>query len=181
MTTFPITDTALDEALRALLNAPVHGVKVILTSRVAPRALLFVQPERQRRLDLDQGLDSPHAEQVLRARDPDGRLGPEEAPDRCLPRRGSGPGVTRARWRRSRRSWPPTGTPRCPNCSPRRPGCPTTWWRRWSGRRSTGWTRWRSRSCRRWPSTRPVPPVAVDYLLQPYRPAVDAAPVLGGW
>ena len=27
--------------------------------------------------------------------------------------------------------------------------------------------------------TVPVPPVAVDYLLQPYRPAVDAAPVLG--
>ena len=25
----------------------------------------------------------------------------------------------------------------------------------------------------------PVPSVAVDYLLQPYRPAVDAAPVLG--
>ena len=25
----------------------------------------------------------------------------------------------------------------------------------------------------------PVPPVAVDYLLQPYQPAIDAAPVLG--
>ena len=52
---FLITDAALDEALRALLNAPVHGVKVIMTSRVAPRTLLLVQPERQRRLDLDSG------------------------------------------------------------------------------------------------------------------------------
>ena len=41
---------------------------------MAPRGLLLVQPERQRRLDLDEGLDSPYAEQVLRARDPDGRL-----------------------------------------------------------------------------------------------------------
>ena len=42
---------------------------------MAPRGLLLVQPERQRRLDLDEGLDFPYAEQVLRARDPDGRLG----------------------------------------------------------------------------------------------------------
>lgn len=70
---FGITDAALDEALRALLSVPAHGVKVILTTRVAPRGLLLVQPERQQRLDLNEGLGSPYAEQVLRARDPDGR------------------------------------------------------------------------------------------------------------
>ena len=81
---FGITDAALDEALRTLLSAPAHGVKVILTSRVAPRGLMLVQPERQRRLDLDEGLDSPYAEQVLRARDPDGRLGLKTASDELL-------------------------------------------------------------------------------------------------
>jgi hypothetical protein len=81
---FPITDAALDEGLRALLAAPAHGVKIILTTRVAPRALLLAQPERQRRLDLDQGLGSPHAEHVLRARDPDGRLGLKTASDELL-------------------------------------------------------------------------------------------------
>jgi TIR domain-containing protein/AAA domain-containing protein len=64
---FVITDAALDEALRALLAAPAHGVKVILTTRVAPRGLLLAHPERQRRLDLDEGLGYPYAEQVLRA------------------------------------------------------------------------------------------------------------------
>ena len=58
--------------------------------------------------------------------------------------------------------------------------CPRTWSRRWSGRRSTGSTRWPSRSCRPWPSTAcRCPPVAVDYLLQPYLVAIDSAPVLG--
>ena len=74
----------LDEALRALLAAPPHGVKVIVTTRVAPRGLLLDHPERQRRLDLDEGLGSPYAEQVLRARDPDGRLGLKTAPDELL-------------------------------------------------------------------------------------------------
>ena len=35
---FGITDAALDEALRALLSAPAHGVKVILTTRGAGAA-----------------------------------------------------------------------------------------------------------------------------------------------
>ena len=81
---FGITDAALAEALRALLSAPAVGVKVILTTPVAPRGLLLVQPARQRRLDLDEGLDSPDAQQVLRTRDPDGLLGLMAAPDELL-------------------------------------------------------------------------------------------------
>ena len=81
---FAVTDAALDEALRALLAAPAHGVKVIVTTRVAPRGLLLAHPELQRRLDLDEGLGSPYAEQVLRARDPDGRLGLKAASDELL-------------------------------------------------------------------------------------------------
>ena len=59
-------------------------------------------------------------------------------------------------------------------------GCRRTSLRCWWGRRSTGWIPWLSRLWRRlavygWP----VPPVAVDYLLQPYLVAIDSAPVLG--
>ena len=35
--THNLIDAELDEALRALLRLPHHGVKVILTTRVAPR------------------------------------------------------------------------------------------------------------------------------------------------
>ena len=52
-------DTEMDEALIALLNAPHHAVKAILTTRVAPRDLALIQPGRQCRLDLDDGLGSP--------------------------------------------------------------------------------------------------------------------------
>jgi hypothetical protein len=47
--TFAIRDAELDEALRALLNAPVHAVKAIVTTRVAPRSLALAQPQYQAR------------------------------------------------------------------------------------------------------------------------------------
>ena len=75
---FAITDRPLDEALRALLTVPARGLKVIVTTRVAPDALL-AQSARQRILNLDEGLDSPHAEEMLLARDPDGLLGLQTA------------------------------------------------------------------------------------------------------
>lgn len=73
--TFAVTDGELEEALHAVLTAPDHGLKVILTTRVAPRELLLVQPALQRRLNLDEGLESPYAENILRAMDHDGKLG----------------------------------------------------------------------------------------------------------
>jgi tetratricopeptide (TPR) repeat protein len=76
-----VRDTELDEALRAILNAPQHGIKVILTTRVAPLDLALVQPGRQARLDLDEGLASPYAENILREMDVDGKVGLESAPD----------------------------------------------------------------------------------------------------
>ena len=79
-----IRDGEMDEALRALLTLPQHGIKVILTTRVAPRALLLVQPGRQTRLDLDKGLEFPFAENILRAMDRDGRVGLKHAPDALL-------------------------------------------------------------------------------------------------
>jgi len=79
-----VRDAELDEALRALLGAPHHAVKVILTTRIAPRDLALVEPGRQARLELDTGLASPYAENVLRAMDGDGTVGLKGAPDELL-------------------------------------------------------------------------------------------------
>jgi hypothetical protein len=79
-----IKDTELDEALRAILQLPPHGLKVIITTRIAPSDLLSVEPRLQRRLDLDTGLEHPFAENVLRAMDADGKLGLRNAPDALL-------------------------------------------------------------------------------------------------
>lgn len=176
---FPITDAALDEALRALLAAPAHGVKVILTTRVAPRALLLAQPERQRRLDLDQGLGSPHAERVLRARDPDGRLGLKTATDEQLDQ-------ARQRTR---------GYPRALEAlaailaADRNTTLPELLAQAAPLPDNVVETLVGAAFNRLDPLAQQVmqtlavfaaavPSVAVDYLLQPYRPAIDAAPVL---
>jgi len=82
--TFKLRDTELDEALRALLNAPHHAVKAIITTRLAPRDLLLTQPSRQRRRDIDEGLESPYAENILREMDADGKLGLKTASDAIL-------------------------------------------------------------------------------------------------
>jgi tetratricopeptide (TPR) repeat protein len=81
---FNVRDTELDEALRALLEAAQHTVKVILTTRVAPRDLMLLQPGRQARIDLDDGLASPYAENILREMDADGKVGLRDAPAALL-------------------------------------------------------------------------------------------------
>jgi tetratricopeptide (TPR) repeat protein len=177
---FAITDVALDEALRALLSAPPHGVKVIVTTRVAPKGLLLDHPERQHRLDLDEGLASPYAEQVLRARDPDGRLGLKTAPDELLDQ-------ARERTR---------GYPRAlealaailsadrdttlPELLDQTAGLPGNVVQALVGEafsRLDPPAQQVMQALAVYPV--PVPPVAIDYLLQPYQPAIDAAPVLG--
>jgi tetratricopeptide (TPR) repeat protein len=82
--TLNIRDSELDEALRALLHSPQHNVKVILTTRIAPRELTLAQPARQRRIDLDDGLASPYAENILREMDADGKVGLRDATDDLL-------------------------------------------------------------------------------------------------
>jgi tetratricopeptide (TPR) repeat protein len=176
---FTITDTALDEALRTLLSAPAHGVKVILTTRVAPRGLLLVHPERQRRLNLDGGLDSPYAEQVLRARDPDGRLGLKDAADELL-----------ARARQRTRGYPRAlealvailAADRDTTLSEllgEAAELPENVVEALVGEafnRLDAPAQQVMQALAIYPV--PVAPVAVDYLLQPYQPAVDATPLL---
>ena len=70
-----IKDRELDQALRTAVEAPPHGVKFLLTTRVAPQALLLAEPALQWTLELEKGLASPYAEEVLKAMDVDGTLG----------------------------------------------------------------------------------------------------------
>jgi tetratricopeptide (TPR) repeat protein len=175
-----LTDPVLDEALRALLAAPPHAVKVIVTTRVAPRELLLDHPERQRPLDLDEGLASPYAERVLRARDPDGLLGLKTAPDELL-------GLARERTR---------GYPRAlellaailaadrgttlPELLDQTAGLPGNVVQALVGEafsRLDPLAQQVMQALAVYPV--PVPPVAVDFLLQPYQSAIDAVPVLG--
>jgi len=82
--TLKIEDEEVNEALITLLNSEQHTIKIILTTRVAPRDLALIKPSMQRRLDLDEGLDSPYAENILREMDTDGKVGLKEATDEVL-------------------------------------------------------------------------------------------------
>ncbi len=82
--TGPIKDAELDDALRALLELPPHGLKIIITTRVVPYDLALVQPVLQQRLDLNAGLQHPYAENILRAMDADGKVGLRDAPEALL-------------------------------------------------------------------------------------------------
>jgi hypothetical protein len=60
-----IEDAELREALGALLEHPQHEVKVVVTTRFVPHDLPLVRPELQTRLELEKGLASPYAENIL--------------------------------------------------------------------------------------------------------------------
>jgi tetratricopeptide (TPR) repeat protein len=79
-----ISDADLRLALYALLKLPPHGLKVIITTRVAPSDLPLVEPGLQRRLDLDQGLEKQDAIVMLRDMDADGKVGLKTANDLLL-------------------------------------------------------------------------------------------------
>ncbi|MBN2528054.1 MAG: tetratricopeptide repeat protein [Deltaproteobacteria bacterium] len=78
-----ISDTELSDAMRAFLELPPHGIKIIVTTR-KPHNLALVQPGRQRRMDLDIGLGHPFAEDILRTMDVDGKVGLRDAPNDLL-------------------------------------------------------------------------------------------------
>ena len=77
--TLALSDPELGAALGELLAAPQHGIKVIATSRLVPRDLLLRHPGRQQRLDLDAGLPAAEAIKVLHSMDPAGTLGLRDA------------------------------------------------------------------------------------------------------
>ncbi len=77
-------DPDLDTALRCLLDQGSPHLKILLTTRVAPKDLPLVQPARQMSIRLQEGLESPFAENILRHMDADGSLGLQSASDRLL-------------------------------------------------------------------------------------------------
>jgi tetratricopeptide (TPR) repeat protein len=82
--TLHIKDSEMSDALNALLLSSQHAVNAIITTRIAPRDLALVEPGRQHILSLDEGLESPYAENVLREMDSDGRLELKNASDELL-------------------------------------------------------------------------------------------------
>jgi hypothetical protein len=79
-----LTDPVLDEAARRLLLGAQHAVKVIATSRLLPRDLVLSGVARHQRLDLDAGLPTAEAITVLRHLDPTGEFGLKDAPEELL-------------------------------------------------------------------------------------------------
>ena len=82
--TLSIEDKDIHDALTAVLDSEQHGLKVIITTRIAPKDLGLIEPGRQRRLDLDKGLKSPYAENILREMDFDGKVGLKDASNEVL-------------------------------------------------------------------------------------------------
>ncbi|MEM7538207.1 MAG: toll/interleukin-1 receptor domain-containing protein [Chloroflexota bacterium] len=83
-----IHDIELAEALTTLLDAPHHGVTVLITTRVLPHDLQLhlTAGGRQQTLKLDTGLELDHATTVLRALDETGGIGLRNASDNLLER-----------------------------------------------------------------------------------------------
>jgi tetratricopeptide (TPR) repeat protein len=79
-----IKDTELRDALLHLLKTANHPIKVVITTRVPPTDFDFIEPGRQRSIDLNEGLESPYAENVLRELDADGHLGLKNADPELL-------------------------------------------------------------------------------------------------
>ncbi len=79
-----LRDSELSDALNELLCGQHHAVKAVITTRIALRDLAVCEPGRQHYLSLDEGLESPYAENVLREMDADGRVGLKTAPDALL-------------------------------------------------------------------------------------------------
>jgi len=84
--TFDIGDAELNECLRAFLHGSHSAVKIVMTTRIAPRGLNLYEPGRQRTYHLEEGLPSPYAEKMLRELDVDGTLGFKDAKDELLDR-----------------------------------------------------------------------------------------------
>jgi tetratricopeptide (TPR) repeat protein len=84
-----VSHDEIAETLEILCRHPLrHGLKVILTTRVAPRKPNLLAPPWGRLLELRRGLAPADAVAVLRAMDPDGLVGLREASEELLHKAG---------------------------------------------------------------------------------------------
>jgi tetratricopeptide (TPR) repeat protein len=79
-----ITDSELDEALCAILHAPHHSLKVIITTRMAPEKLGLYEPARQRLLPLDSGLAPKYAKEAFLLMDEGDLVGIKNSDEKLL-------------------------------------------------------------------------------------------------
>jgi tetratricopeptide (TPR) repeat protein len=173
-----IRDTDLKDALYAILDAPRHRIKTILTTRILPRDLVLFQPGRQVHLALDKGLECPHAETILREMDADGRVGLRTAPDDLL-----------ARAREYTRGFPralealfailsvdryTTLSETLDNATPPNNVVDALVGEAFNRLDANAQRTMQALSV----YNRPVAPAAVDYVMQPFLPSVNSAPVL---
>ena len=77
---YEIVDSEIDLFLKTLLSSRHHCIKVIITSRIMPNELIYIHPERQVKINLELGLPSPYAENVLRELDKYNQIGLKTAP-----------------------------------------------------------------------------------------------------
>ena len=175
--THTFRDAEVEAALRALLDAPPHPVKVLLTTRIAPRELLLLRPERQMTVPLDAGLPSPYAEAILRAGDPTGALGLRDASDAAL---APACAYTRGFPRALEALTAALNADRAATLAELLAGPPPE--NVVEALVGEAYSRLDATSQQVLQALavfgRPVPPAAVDYLLQPTRPGLDSAPVL---
>jgi hypothetical protein len=178
-----IKERELDEALHTALEAPPHGVKFLLTTRVAPQTLLRTQPALQQSIELDEGLEPKFAIEVLRALDQDGKLKLKKAPKKRLAQAWE---ATRGYPRALEAIVGILRTDRSTNLEglleelqQLRPKAGDVVnvlvGEAFNRLDSTAQAAMQALAV----YGAPVPAVAVDYLLQPYRVGIDSAPVLG--
>ena len=179
-TTLALSDAVLNAALAELLAAPEHGVKVIATTRLVPRELLVRHPGRAKRLDLDEGLPVAEAVKVLHGLDRDGGLGLRDAAPQLL-------AAACGRTRGFPRALEALAAILAADRDASLPGLLTAAQNVLPGeivevlvgeafQRLDPLGQQVMQALAIYPA--PVPPVAVDYLLQPFQPAIDSSPVL---
>ena len=170
----------LDTALGEVLAAPSHGIKVIATTRLVPRDLLLRQPGRSKRLDLDEGLPVSEAIKVLKAMDRDGALGLRDAAPELL-------AAACERTRGFPRALEALAAILAADRDASLPGLLTAAQNVLPDQivevlvggafdRLDPLARQVMQALAIYAA--PVPPVAIDYLLQPFQPAIDSSPVL---
>jgi tetratricopeptide (TPR) repeat protein len=173
-----IADAELDAALRALLDAPHHAIKIILTTRVAPRALQLAQPARQTYLPLDEGLPVEFAIKMLREMDASGIVHLKDADDALLARARE---YTRGFPRALEALYAILAADRYTTLEEilAQPRMPENIVHALVGEMFNRLDPVAERVMIALATfNRPVPPAALDYLLQPFLPSVDSAPVL---
>ena len=170
-------DAEVEAALQTLLEAPPHPLKALLTTRIAPPALLTFCPERQATIPLDEGLPSPHAEAVLRAGDPTGLLKLRDAPGELL---GRAREYTRGYPRALEALSAALNADRSTSLEELLRGTPPpNVVEALVGQAYSRLDRPAQQALQALAVYgRPVPPAAVDYLLQERLPAVDSTPIL---